>query len=122
MRNAEEKGFEPYGAELNPKLAKYTKEKLGYKVFQGEFQKLNINGENFDAITIIDVLEHLVDPMQVIKTISKGLRPGGLAYIKVPNYRMQILKQNVANVLGISPQGVFATFAHVNHFQLNLLK
>lgn len=118
LRNAEEKGFEPHGAELNPKLAKFTKEKLGYNVFQGEFQKLDIEGENFDAITIIDVLEHLVDPMQVIETISKGLRSGGLAYIKVPNYPMQILKQNVANILGISPQGVFATFAHINHFSI----
>lgn len=122
LRNANERGFEPHGAELNPKLAKFTKEKLGFNVFQGEFQKLDIEGQNFDAITIIDVLEHLVDPMAVIATIAKGLRSGGLAYIKVPNYPMQILKQNIANIFGVSDQGVFATFAHINHFSIESIE
>lgn len=118
LRHAKERGFEPHGAELNPKLAKFTREKLGFNVFQGEFQCLDIKGQEFDAITIIDVLEHLVDPMTVIETISGGLRKNGIAYIKVPNYPMQIIKQNIANLFGISDQGVFATFAHINHFSI----
>lgn len=122
LRYSETKGFTPHGAELNPKMATFTKDKLGYDVFLGEFQTLSLENQNFDVITIVDVLEHLQNPKGVLKNIASGLKPGGYLFIKVPNPTMQIVKQNIANLLRISKEGVFAHFGHLNHFTLKSLK
>jgi 2-polyprenyl-3-methyl-5-hydroxy-6-metoxy-1,4-benzoquinol methylase len=39
----------------------------------------------FDLILLLDVLEHMVDPFEVMESISDLLTPGGVALISVPN-------------------------------------
>lgn len=40
---------------------------------------------SFDAITAFYVLEHLVDPLQSLTTISSLLKPGGVVVLRVPH-------------------------------------
>jgi len=40
--------------------------------------------ESFDAILLLDVLEHLDDEKVVLRTLGRVLKPGGLAVISVP--------------------------------------
>lgn len=44
-----------------------------------------LHGRTFDAILMLDVLEHLVDPWSVLKCVSGFLRPGGRIYVSLPN-------------------------------------
>ncbi len=39
----------------------------------------------FDIITMFHVLEHLPDPLSVLKVLKKRLKPGGFVIIEVPN-------------------------------------
>ena len=39
----------------------------------------------YDAVLFLDVLEHLVDPWQILRESSILLRPGGRAYVSLPN-------------------------------------
>ena len=39
----------------------------------------------FDAIIMIAVIEHLVDPLKVMRNIKAALKPGGFVYIDTPN-------------------------------------
>jgi SAM-dependent methyltransferase len=41
-------------------------------------------GESFDAILLLDVLEHLDDEKVVLRTLRRLLKPGGLAVVSVP--------------------------------------
>lgn len=41
----------------------------------------------FDAILMLDVLEHLVDPWGAVITFSHALRPGGVMIASIPNVR-----------------------------------
>jgi 2-polyprenyl-3-methyl-5-hydroxy-6-metoxy-1,4-benzoquinol methylase len=41
----------------------------------------------FDTILCLDVLEHLVDPWRVVERLHRGLRPGGVLIVSVPNVR-----------------------------------
>jgi 2-polyprenyl-3-methyl-5-hydroxy-6-metoxy-1,4-benzoquinol methylase len=116
LKFAQSRGFTPMGVELNPKLANYSKDVLGFQVFQGEFQTVELPQNHFEVITIIDVLEHLVDPYKVLKNLYGALNVGGILVVKVPNYPMQRPKQWIANKINISDVGIFAGFAHINHF------
>lgn len=44
-----------------------------------------IEANSLDLILCLDVLEHLVDPWDVVKRLSKRLRPGGRLLVSVPN-------------------------------------
>lgn len=41
---------------------------------------------SFDVITMVHVLEHIVDPIDVLKTLCGKLAPGGLLLIEVPHH------------------------------------
>ncbi|MFM8379865.1 MAG: class I SAM-dependent methyltransferase [Planctomycetia bacterium] len=45
----------------------------------------NVPG-SFDVITMIHVLEHIVDPIAVLETLRGKLAPGGLLLIEVPHH------------------------------------
>lgn len=42
--------------------------------------------EGFDVITCFDVLEHVPNPPEMVRTLASWLRPGGLLYISAPFY------------------------------------
>jgi SAM-dependent methyltransferase len=48
-------------------------------------QVLSEMKDQFDLVTLSHVLEHLLDPKQVLKLIYSSLKEGGLLYIEVPN-------------------------------------
>lgn len=40
----------------------------------------------FDLILMIEVLEHLRDPFKIFENCSRWLKPGGMLFVKVPQY------------------------------------
>lgn len=119
---AKEQGYDPEGIEVNPKLAKFSHDKLGFKVYSGEIMDVKLPETYFLVVTIIDVLEHLVNPKKVLQNIERSLVKDGILYIKVPNYPMQIIKQNIANFFGISKAGMCENYGHINHFNVKSMK
>ena len=61
---------------------------------------LDVAGESFDAVTAIEVLEHVLDLPASIGEIRRVLRPGGIAYVSVPN-RLFPLETHSVRVPGI---------------------
>jgi SAM-dependent methyltransferase len=39
----------------------------------------------YDAVVMIALIEHLIDPLRAMQNIHKVLKPGGIAYIDTPN-------------------------------------
>lgn len=113
---AQKKGYQVEGIEVNPTMAKHAKDVVGHKVFMGEFLDFPCNKNTFDVITMVDVLEHLLTPREVLQRCFEIQKPGGHILIKVPNLRGQYIKQKMKNVLGICSLGIFAGFAHINQF------
>ena len=61
----------------------------GLTILEGDVSEIdvNINDESYDCIIYADILEHLTDPVAVLKRHIKYLRPGGIVYISIPNFR-----------------------------------
>jgi 2-polyprenyl-3-methyl-5-hydroxy-6-metoxy-1,4-benzoquinol methylase len=97
------KGFDCYGAELSKQLAEYANDKIGAKVTQGWYGESMFPENSFDVITILQVLEHILDPLEMLGAAHKHLRPGGLLLIELPSlnaphfllYRMTRFKKIV---------------------------
>ena len=56
----------------------------GLPVSQGTFPHRELPGP-WDAITLVDVLEHVNDPVGLLRDIATQLRPGGIALIVTPD-------------------------------------
>src|ERR1019366_2690520 len=69
----------------------------------------------FDAVAMLDVLEHMYDPVLSIQECARLLKPGGLLVVKSPNGPMQLRKERLKKALGRG-DGYVATIGHLNQF------
>ncbi len=81
-------GHEVWGIEIDPKTAEVARSRID-KVFTGTIEEF-LNDSNllkleFDYITFGDVLEHLVNPLDVLKKCKKILSDKGAIVISIPN-------------------------------------
>ena len=56
-------------------------------IVEGEFLEAPLPEEAFDVIAMRHVLEHLRDPVAVMRRVFRLLRPGGRVLINVPNFK-----------------------------------
>jgi 2-polyprenyl-3-methyl-5-hydroxy-6-metoxy-1,4-benzoquinol methylase len=67
---------------------KFAKEKLGYHTIKGDVTKrFPITEESFDVAYCLEVLEHLDMPNKTLCEIHDVLKPGGLLFVSVPNFK-----------------------------------
>lgn len=61
---------------------------LGVNIFHSDAdaEQLPFENESFDAVTSLQVLEHVKNPDRVIAEVSRVLRPGGKFFISCENY------------------------------------
>ena len=74
------------GVELNSVAAEKARAVLD-DVVTGNIEKLQLEYEpdSFDVILCGDVLEHLIEPLQVLKKLKKFLKPTGKLVASIPN-------------------------------------
>lgn len=76
-------GFESVG--LEPFSLGKTFESERLKLIRAPLEKATDELGQFDAITLWHVLEHLPDPVGVLQTLGKHLKPDGVLVVSVPN-------------------------------------
>lgn len=57
--------------------------KMKFKV--GNAQDLDFKPESFDAVFVLEVLEHVEDPLKVLRSVRKILKKGGYGIFLVPS-------------------------------------
>lgn len=87
MHLARERGWTVDGIDIAPLTARKVAEEFGLTISIGAFETFDFGGRQFDAITMLDVLEHVVDPLATLRRAHELLRPGGAIAIAVPNQR-----------------------------------
>jgi SAM-dependent methyltransferase len=87
MHLAREQGWEPSGVDICPLTAEKAAREFGVRIAIGAFEQHDFAGQRFDAATMLDVLEHVNDPLATLRHVHALLRPGGAIFIAVPNQR-----------------------------------
>ena len=75
-----------WAMEPNPAAAAVAAERLD-KVIVGSFPADAPTGQLFDAVTFLDVIEHLMDPWQAVREARTLLAPDGVVVAAIPNIR-----------------------------------
>lgn len=80
-------GHDVVGLEQDPAARKVAAER-GLTVYDGVAEQYppEIEPESFDIVLMIHVLEHTVDPVAAVKSVSSVLKPGGIFVVETPNH------------------------------------
>ena len=74
MEEAKELGFDVYGVEVGQKASDIAKKKFGNeKIYNGIIEKSNFQNNSFDIIMMSDVLEHVENPLELLKKLKELL-------------------------------------------------
>lgn len=76
------------GIEIDARAAEIARQN-GLEVLLGDATASHqqLVGKSFDCVIYADVLEHIIDPVSVLRLHVPLLRPGGKVIISIPNFR-----------------------------------
>jgi len=77
-------GFDVLGCDLSKAVCRMVGEKYGLATHHGSVSELP-DTPQFDIVVMNHVLEHVADPVGVLREIRLRLKPGGALHIAVPN-------------------------------------
>lgn len=80
------RGCDAHGVEADANILRVA-ERHGLKVRHGLFDPSHYEPSSFDVVTLDQVVEHLTDPVAVLRGVRKVLKPGGMLVLSTPNAR-----------------------------------
>lgn len=99
MEAARERNWSPAGIEVSEHFASVARSR-GFDVRTGLFPDTAAPRphESYQAISMLDVLEHLVDPVAALRALRPHLGRSGILIIQVPNFDSPLMAlEGVAN-------------------------
>jgi SAM-dependent methyltransferase len=86
LQAAANRGWEAIGTEVAPAAVEAGRA-AGFDVRLGETGDLDFPSGHFDVVSLIEVIEHVQDPDDVLTGAVRLLRPGGALYLTTPHGR-----------------------------------
>ena len=80
-------GYQATGLELSPRVVDFARETFGVPMLQGLIEEQSLQPESLDAVVLMDVLEHLPDPVNTLQNCVRLLKSDGILLIQTPSYR-----------------------------------
>jgi 2-polyprenyl-3-methyl-5-hydroxy-6-metoxy-1,4-benzoquinol methylase len=82
LRLAHDRGWTGLGTEFGKRALAYARDELALDVVETPIEELD---GQYDAVTVLSVLEHVNRPKEFLRHVRRLLKPGGVTYLIVPN-------------------------------------
>jgi SAM-dependent methyltransferase len=82
MRRA---GWQVQGTDFDPAVAQRVRDRYGLRIDVGDLAALHYPADQFDAVAMSQVIEHVHDPLALLEECRRVLRPGGRLVLSTPN-------------------------------------
>ncbi|MDP2109760.1 MAG: methyltransferase domain-containing protein [Thiobacillus sp.] len=87
MRQA---GYDAAGVEMSPWVVEFGQKIFGVPISVGPIENLDIVPGSLDVIALMDVLEHLPDPVATMAHCLQLLKPDGILLIQTPQFKEEM--------------------------------
>jgi SAM-dependent methyltransferase len=84
LAEAQERGWEVTGVEINEPVAQDVAGRLGVRVIASTLEDAHLPADEYDAVMFNQVLEHVPDPIAFLTEVHRVLKPGGVIFVGVP--------------------------------------
>lgn len=102
LRVARALGYEARGIEIDAAAASLARAQ-GFEVHEGGFADAPIAPGSLAQITLSHVIEHLHQPVDVLRELHGWLRPGGRVWLQTPNVESRGAERYGADWRGLEP-------------------
>ena len=85
VAEAKRLGFDAVGVEPSRRLVEMAQKVNEVKIFPGAFPHPLLTGQLFDLIFVVDVIEHVSNPVELLRYCAGALRPGGVIVVVTPD-------------------------------------
>ena len=109
-------GFDIIGYDISKEKRKYSKKVTDVPVYDININEKIPSDNKFDIVVLFHTLEHITDPITLLKNIKKLLKPKGKILIEVPNSDDFHLKLNKFY------KEFYWERAHIHYFNPKILK
>jgi 2-polyprenyl-3-methyl-5-hydroxy-6-metoxy-1,4-benzoquinol methylase len=99
---ARDRGWKIVGQEISLESCRMAKEKYGLELRNENLREMDWGVSHFDAITMVNVLDHLSDPWWVLGKAFNALKRGGIIYIRVPNGYIHSWFYRISDIIPIT--------------------
>ncbi|MBA3298480.1 MAG: methyltransferase domain-containing protein [Thermoleophilaceae bacterium] len=82
---ARDRGWDAAGLDLNGWAAAYARDELAVEVRQASLEDAGLGAGELDAVSMLDLIEHVTDPHGLVAEAARVLRPGGVLAILTPD-------------------------------------
>ena len=112
---AKERGWDAEGCEPNRWLAEWGARHYGIRIRQGSVFEQPYGENSFDVITLWDVIEHTLNPREMLDRVRVLLKPGGVLVVNYPD-----IGSWIARALG--RRWLFLTSVHLYYFDRRTIR
>lgn len=85
VASARERGLKAIGVDPSGSLVSFGKQRYGVDLRQGFYPHPTLQGETFDLVFLVDVIEHVADPVSLVSDCRDALSPGGFLIVLTPD-------------------------------------
>ena len=85
LGEARRAGYDPYGLDRNASAIEAARAELGERVAARDLDAAVFRGVEFSVVTLVDVLEHVPEPLALLAAVRARLAPGGVVALLLPN-------------------------------------
>jgi 2-polyprenyl-3-methyl-5-hydroxy-6-metoxy-1,4-benzoquinol methylase len=85
VAEARRRNLDAIGVEPSRSLVEGARRVSGVELIRGFFPHAQLAGRTFDVICLVDVIEHLTDPVQMLRHCATALSPDGLLVVVTPD-------------------------------------
>ncbi len=82
---ARRRGWDVCGVELSSAAAATARSRFHVEVLEGQLDDQRLEPSSHSVVVLLDVIEHLADPVRTIRGAARVLRAGGLLILKTPD-------------------------------------
>jgi 2-polyprenyl-3-methyl-5-hydroxy-6-metoxy-1,4-benzoquinol methylase len=86
LKVAQQHSWQVAGTEISSLASAKANKLLGQScVIPGDILSLDLPSDYYDVVTLYHVIEHLLQPNDLIQKVYKVLKPGGIFFLETPN-------------------------------------
>lgn len=111
-------GFDCLGIDFNPDVVRVANERFQVPAKVARVEDLTALDKRFDLALLVHVLEHVEDPLGLLKNIRQILNPAGVLVVEVPNRKWFSLSHSLGK--GTCSEGDYPPH-HITFWSLTAL-
>jgi len=111
LKVARRRGWGGVGVEYSENAVRYGRKHYHLDICHGAVMEARFERARFDAVTMINVIEHLPDPLSELQEVRRILKPQGVVLIRTPNFEchanLRSMRQGKQPTAGVTVEHLY---------------